>query len=1089
MNNLKQRIMTIDAKKLFYHAPKKVGDESKSFTFDVANSAVYRAVVKQETMMETCPLFHQFFEVLGQEVNSETLYDKLIVVDFGDIFLPDNREQTDIKVKMKKMMLRNHVRDIMEKGLTLHFAGREVHMMPFDKSGNMSRKGRITFIDAKYMDALNERLNLGMDFGKIPVILSKYYAYRGLYLSTSARVEYPDLKLTPETLIIVKDVRETKTRNDEIKAAHGPAYETDIMIETAEQEQEGSDTWIFKKLEKEPRWYTDIPFDGEGFVTPVYSGYINQAIGKQGATSYQIRLPFAKGMVHQVDVHEFLREYSEQSEYLYEDAFGITRDLSKAHIFLTESMFKGFQWLKEYCKQNRIDDPMSYYCRMIETYNHSLYISGTNLPYGHSDYTHLSYQVINTLDFTDEQFARIVGRHMSYIAEPLKFLKGWDEAEKGDESFDEEKSYRQPNWKRAVCENEELVHDIYIKQQLEYTRRGLLTKLAEGKLVVKGQTRYLCRDLMPLLTSLAEIPVIKAFYPRCLYNYRFYMPGAKGLQYEKNYALFRSPHLSRNEQCLLKPLVPADPKIHNIPKPGKYARDLRRYDKYFGQLTGVVMIGRGSVAPLVLGGADFDGDLVSIVFDEDVVAAVESGVYKDTFYLKRKLPVIKIPKTTGTSEFVPVHVPYEHVYNTFSNRIGQLSDAAISIGQVQYGSNLGKGPEFGLEAPSCEKCTLLTGLEIDAAKNGCHPNLDLILDSQIGTHPYLQFLRDFQKLRQKNGFQYNNIAIKKDRNVIEVTAKDGSTSAKYVLQPTGTKLIHLPRLFADSVDEIKEKQKAEKPQEKRVTLFDFDEFHASEKKDAIEAFQKDCEEVLRVYFYYKRIFLKQLKTEKSKPSYGAGNLEKRIAQIFDAKHAAYMINTVVPSLLQKMQLYIDGTDAVKSAHQRMNDLQWMFQPKANRGGTLEAVIGNGFDERILTEDERELLYHFHQQGYKTLWDVIEAANVCKTAPFETIKVSQIKLREPYIAENLQSDCEELDAMMRSYYEQNLTDVDELLYRKCLQVLKDKIKLYGLGLAVPTMMKALYEIAASTAENRKFFWDAFSWAELQSVIGKKDEKQC
>ena len=31
-------------------------------------------------------------------------------------------------------------------------------------------------------DALNKRLNLGMDFSQIEIQESKYYAYRGLYL-------------------------------------------------------------------------------------------------------------------------------------------------------------------------------------------------------------------------------------------------------------------------------------------------------------------------------------------------------------------------------------------------------------------------------------------------------------------------------------------------------------------------------------------------------------------------------------------------------------------------------------------------------------------------------------------------------------------------------------------------------------------------------------------------------------------------------------------------------------------------------------------------------------------------------------------
>ena len=57
-----------------------------------------------------------------------------------------------------------------------------------------------------------------------------------------------------------------------------------------------------------------------------------------------------------------------------------------------------------------------------------------------------------------------------------------------------------------------------------------------------------------------------------------------------------------------------------------YLNDI--YTKYFGHLTGIVMVSRSSVAPLCLGGADFDGDLVNLIFDQDVAEAVKTGVYE-----------------------------------------------------------------------------------------------------------------------------------------------------------------------------------------------------------------------------------------------------------------------------------------------------------------------------------------------------------------------------------------------------------------------------------------------------------------------------
>ena len=62
----------------------------------------------------------------------EQLYDKLIVVDFGDIFMPADKAKN--RVKKKKEVQQQNVKDLMENGLDIHFAGKDVHMVPFDKS-------------------------------------------------------------------------------------------------------------------------------------------------------------------------------------------------------------------------------------------------------------------------------------------------------------------------------------------------------------------------------------------------------------------------------------------------------------------------------------------------------------------------------------------------------------------------------------------------------------------------------------------------------------------------------------------------------------------------------------------------------------------------------------------------------------------------------------------------------------------------------------------------------------------------------------------------------------------------------------------
>lgn len=631
MSEIKQKIITVDAKAFFKYFPKEIAENQKCFTLKYTNRALYKLVVQQENETEDCPLFHQFFKEIEKSWNlrtndepfritNTTLFDKFVIVDFGDIFLPLDEISSFPGQKERHEDYLENAKDIVENGCDIYFKNHEkpVHMIAFDKSGNMSRHSRISFIDENYYAGLNTRLNLGMDFSKIPVKESKYYSYRGLSLSSSKRINHKKLIIDANTIVVLHDVR--KDEKNPSKPITGYYYDKGITIATAklDVEEDGSKEKInctFLKTKREELLEVDIPFDGAGFISPEYASYINEALGTTGATSFQIRLPFMKGMLHEVDVHQFLEEYNihkDGKENWYKDVFGKMRDLSKAHIFITESMFKGMKWLIKHLsnlEDNKYGHPMEFYCDAMNKYEHALYISGTNLPYGHSKFTHLSYQMINTLNFSKEQFSNVINHHCNYIENPIDFLKEWGNNNDNNVSNDYSKRDKIgltsdiPNWKKAVFKNQKLKTDVYITKQLQNTQKGLLTKLAKGKILVEGQTRYLCRDLLPLLVSLLEQKEdISGFFRRYLYG-RFYLPMKDyreldkelHLNYNSYYAFFRSPHLSRNEQIIMQRFADTDKETYLGSNYEKFKKYLTLYDKYFGKLTGIVMVPRGSV--------------------------------------------------------------------------------------------------------------------------------------------------------------------------------------------------------------------------------------------------------------------------------------------------------------------------------------------------------------------------------------------------------------------------------------------------------------------------------------------------------------
>lgn len=62
MSEIKQKIITVDAKAFFKYFPKEIAEDQKCFTLKYTNRALYKLVVQQENEMEDCPLFHQFFK-------------------------------------------------------------------------------------------------------------------------------------------------------------------------------------------------------------------------------------------------------------------------------------------------------------------------------------------------------------------------------------------------------------------------------------------------------------------------------------------------------------------------------------------------------------------------------------------------------------------------------------------------------------------------------------------------------------------------------------------------------------------------------------------------------------------------------------------------------------------------------------------------------------------------------------------------------------------------------------------------------------------------------------------------------------------
>ena len=132
--------------------------------------------------------------------------------------------------------------------------------------------------------------------------------------------------------------------------------------------------------------FTVTRFDGEGVISKQLAKKIDkQYCGKHIHSSFQIRMPFVKGMVHKVDFKDFLKSGGCDT---ITDIFGVQHPVDEVEMILTKSMFKGYGWLTENGKS------WEDYLSAFRKYDHALYITNVNKPKTEA-YTTLNYHAVH----------------------------------------------------------------------------------------------------------------------------------------------------------------------------------------------------------------------------------------------------------------------------------------------------------------------------------------------------------------------------------------------------------------------------------------------------------------------------------------------------------------------------------------------------------------------------------------------------------------------------------------------------------------------------------------------------------------------
>lgn len=640
------------------------------------------------------------------------LSDIIFYMDFSGIFDRSGaRKKYRVRQEKAKVLFR-------PEGVSLDFGSGPHRYLAFERSGSMSRQARLSFIREDFYDAVRRRIMMDMTIGDCQ--LSKLYAYNGLMLSSGIRIDGIGID-RPHRVVVIDNPTRT---------------ERNVSVITVEDDVTQSSTRKYHRVEKKE----DIEitcFDGEGLISKEYARVVDEKLcGKKVHTSFQIRMPYVKGMLHEVDFKDFLTLCGTDT---ITDLWGMEHSVRDVDVILTKSMFKGYGWLTA--------SGMSWedYWAVFRKYRHALYITNVSKEKPEKT-TELNYQFLTTVSIQGDEFR------------PADLPDGWDHSPETDErnwltkqtelryynlcanpqfrqNYFLEKADRISWWERhqgkdqilaaVLKKNPRFINEPVYARRLEDEADKIVEQYAVGRLIVAGDNRYLSGDLLDFLAFL--LPTVpprkrrqRMFYSTVMTDHfpesSFYAPQAT-YAHDDACTLLRNPHIARNEELQLS--------FYDAKEERK---QMRHY--YFGHLTDVVMVDSNMLAAERLGGADYDGDMIKTISDPILNACVRRN-YNLYRYEKHKsltntenIPLLMIPTAQPQIRSADDwEARFETVRSTFSSRVGQICNAALDRSIIAYNEN-SDAEERERCREETETLAILTGLEIDSAKSGIRPDLD-----------------------------------------------------------------------------------------------------------------------------------------------------------------------------------------------------------------------------------------------------------------------------------------------------------------------------------------------------------------------------
>jgi hypothetical protein len=527
-----------------------------------------------------------------------------------------------------------------------------------ERSASMTRNGIFSLVDESIECELNRRITMDISFEK--TVLSKYYAYRGLFFSSCHCLEgwRPKIIVVPDRFVTIP--------NQHIK--HLVDVEVPFTDDAGNQR-----IWQQKDVVEDTRDIEINAFDGHGIHHPSITDEVTSMLGATSpVTSILWRAPYIKGVTDAVDYESFFMEHGVD---FIQDIWGCWHSVHDKMIIITEGMYKGFKYFKKYGDARDWDR----YWDLFDKYDHCIGVAKWNFSFDEEPvYTRSNYQILQDLDLPYEDFRTLADESIEWAD---KIVDGDPLHTYAYLGLFADRCTPVNGYARSVLKNPEMLKERGVRKYLRESVKKHIDDMKCGKLWMRSCFKFLVPDIIMLMEHIGGLPLVGSLE----YN-EFYSRDASG-QLSGEYLIERNPHICKSEHAILTAV--SNPQI----------------EKYVGRLANICMVNCKSLIAQRLNGADMDGDLVLVLKNELMMSGVD-----------RRAPIV-IDTEDKITAIVEEDTPKNRLalmMRTMHSLIGEYSNYSSA-----YHNKCPRTPEQkAVYEKYVDQISVLTGKAIDLAKTG-----------------------------------------------------------------------------------------------------------------------------------------------------------------------------------------------------------------------------------------------------------------------------------------------------------------------------------------------------------------------------------